>query len=84
MPEISEARIFKLRRNLADAGCDAPLIARFLALEKAQMRSEQYRLLSRHRSMLLSQLHQEQYKIDCLDHMVYTMQSEDRRTNGGK
>ena len=54
----------------------------FLALEQAGRREEQYRLLSRHKAALLEELHQEQYRIDCLDHMVYAMQSEDKR-NGG-
>ncbi len=82
MAAIAEERIFRIRRNLSDAGCDIALIGQFLALEKQQKRKEQYRLLSRHRALLLDQLHREQYKIDCLDHMVYTMKQEDKR-NGG-
>ena len=84
MAEISEECKFKIQRNLADAGCDAPLIAQFLALEQKRQRAAQYRLLFCHRTVLLEQLHQEQYKIDCLDHMIYIMQTEDRRTNGGE
>lgn len=71
-------RIFKIKRNLSDAGCDAVQIAQFLELESKQKREAQYRLLNRHKACLLSKLHQDQYKIDCLDHMVYTMQKEDK------
>ena len=81
MDTNADARIFKIRRNLSDAGCDASLITQFLELEQKQQRKEQYRLLSRHRASLLDQLHQEQYKIDCLDYMVYTMEQEDKKYN---
>lgn len=77
MGTITNDRIFRIRRNLTDAGCDAALIAQFLELEQKRKRKEQYRLLSRHRTSLLEKLHQDQYKIDCLDHMVYFMQKED-------
>lgn len=79
MDTNANARIFKIRRNLLDAGCDASLITQFLELEQKHQRKEQYRLLSRHRASLLDQLHQEQYKIDCLDYMVYTMEKEDKK-----
>ncbi len=75
--------IFKIRRNQSDAGCDAPLIEHFLELMQNQKRKEQYRLLSQHRASLLEKLHQDQYKIDCLDHMIYTMRKEDKKLNGG-
>lgn len=81
MDTNADAHIFKIRRNLSDAGCDASLITQFLELEQKQQRKEQYRLLSRHRASLLDQLHQEQYKIDCLDYMVYTMEQEDKKYN---
>ena len=72
-------RIFRIQRNLSDAGCDDAQIARFLELEQNRQRKEQYRLLRRHRIALLDALHRDQYKIDCLDHMVYTMELEDKR-----
>ena len=79
MENCTDDQIFKIQRNLSDAGCDASLIEQFLLLEKRQDRREQYRLLSRHRASLLEELHQEQYKIDCLDYMVYAMQKKDRK-----
>lgn len=75
---IPNERMFQIRRNLLDAGCDSATIEQFLKLEQQQRRKEQYRLLSRHRYFLLEKMHQDQYKIDCLDHMVYTMQKEDQ------
>ena len=77
MEAITENRIFKIRRNLSDAGCEEALIQKFLSLDQKQEREEQYRLLSRHRAALLENLHQDQYKIDCLDYMVYTMKKEE-------
>ena len=78
MREFSEERIFKIRRNLSDAGCDAVLIEKFLELDKTKKRKEQYLLLSRYNATLLENLHNDQYKIDCLDHMVYMMEKEDK------
>ena len=83
METPGDSRIFKIQRILSAAGGDVPFIERFLALERQHDRREQYRLLSLHRAALLDGLHQEQYKIDCLDHMVYTMQKEDQKKNGG-
>ena len=77
MKALTDERIFKIRRNLSDAGCSASLIARFLELEQNKNRKEQYRLLCQHRLSLLDKLHKCQYKIDCLDHMVYSRQKED-------
>ncbi len=79
MGSNTEERQFKIRRNLTDAGCSEALIARFLQLDWQQKRREQYRLLSRHKASLLEQLHHDQYKIDCLDHMVYAMCQEDQQ-----
>lgn len=79
MGAVTDDRIFKIRRNLLDAGCDDRLIARFLELEQKSNRKEQYQLLAGHRNSLLKELHQDQYKIDCLDYMVYSMEKEDRK-----
>ena len=78
----AEERIFRTTRNLEDAGCNRVQIAKFLELEEQQKRKEQYRMLKQHKAFLLEELHQDQYKIDCLDHMVYTMEKEDKQ-NGG-
>lgn len=46
METLTDDQIFKIRRNLSDAGCGVPLIEKFLLLEQNHRREEQYRLLS--------------------------------------
>ena len=77
MEAMDEDRIFRIRRNLSDAGCSASQIVQFLELEEQRKRQEQYQMLSRQRALLLKELHQDQFRFDCLDYMVFTMQKED-------
>ena len=77
MEAMDEDRIFRIRRNLSDAGCSASQIVQFLELEEQRKRQEQYQMLSRQRALLLKELHQDQFRIDCLDYIVFTMQKED-------
>lgn len=79
MKKLSEEQVFRIRRNLQDAGCSALQIMQFLDLEQRHCRREQYRLLSCHKTALLQKLHHVQYKIDCLDHLVYIMRQEDEK-----
>lgn len=82
MKEINEEQACRIRRNLRDAGCGMQIVVQFLDLEQRQCRREQYRLLSCQKEALLQKLHRIQYKIDCLDHMVYRMQQEDEAERG--
>lgn len=77
MTAAAETDIFKMQRNLSDAGFAPSLIQKFLKLSQQKKRKEQY-LLARHRAELLEELHHTQYKIDCLDYMVYAMKKEDK------
>lgn len=77
LKKISEEQAFRIRRNLQDAGCGMSVVTQFLDLEHRECRREQYRLLSCQKAALLQKLHHIQYKIDCLDHLVYTMKQED-------
>ena len=77
MEAMDEDRIFRIRRNLSDAGCSASQIVQFLELEEQRKRQEQYQMLSRQRALLLKELHRDQFRIDSLDYMVFTMQKED-------
>ena len=77
MDAMNGDRVFRIRRNLSDAGCNESQIVQFLELDEKRKRQEQYQLLSRQRALLLEELHQDQYKIDCLDYMVFAMQKED-------
>ena len=73
METLTDNQIFKIRRNLSDAGCGVPLIEKFLLLEQNHRREEQYRLLSQHRLSLLEALHQDHY-------LVYAMEKEDKES----
>ena len=46
MEAMDEDRIFRIRRNLSDAGCSASQIVQFLELEEQRKRQEQYQMLS--------------------------------------
>lgn len=74
MSEISEES--KLLCNLKDAGLDENTIQKFLELRGSGKTGEQYRLLSLQRASLLERLHADQYMIDCLDYLVYSMKKE--------
>lgn len=77
---ITGNRTFRIKRNLADAGfCESDINA-FLELDKKQKREELYAVLRRRKTKLLNELHRNQYKIDCLDHLIYTMKQEDGKS----
>lgn len=78
MKSTMKDHIFRIQRNLSDAGCDDAQIVYFLGLEQKQQRKEQYQFLKQHKAFLLKELHRNQYKIDCLDYMVYIMEKEDK------
>ena len=61
--------------NLEDAGCNPEFAERFLALEQSGQYREQLRLLSDHRRQLLDRLHREERRIDCLDYLVYQIET---------
>lgn len=79
-----DERVFRIKRNLTDAGCSKGMIEEFLALEQKHKRKEQHRLLMRHKTDLLQSLHKDQYKIDCLDHLIYVLHEEEKRTEETK
>ena len=78
MTNVTADQKLKIQRILSDAGCDESLIERFLEREAEGKKKEQYRMLTRHRIGLLKNLHLEQNRIDCLDHMVHAMKEADR------
>lgn len=79
MNTVADSRIFKIKRNLADAGFNELQGEIFFEYEKENDRVGQYRMLKEHKMRLLEKLHESQYKIDCLDHMIYTMKQEDKK-----
>lgn len=62
-----------VRRNLIDAGCDGDTVKQFMELVKAGEQQGQLKLLEKHRSILLDQVHKNEKQIDCLDYLLYQM-----------
>ncbi|MCI8409516.1 MAG: hypothetical protein HFJ09_09665 [Lachnospiraceae bacterium] len=79
MGNITENMVFRIKRNLTDAGCNHSQIEQFLDLMNKKNRQEQYRFLSNYRLKLLQKLHESEHQIDCLDFLVYSMQQEDKK-----
>lgn len=79
MEYSTDSRIFRIKRNLKDAGFNDIQTERFIACCKNNDRQGQYRMLKTQKLNLLKELHNSQYKIDCLDHMIYTMKQEDNK-----
>ena len=63
-------------QNLIDAGCEEDFIAEFMEALRKDNISKDLKLLQAHRRLLLSNLHKEQKRIDCLDYLVYKMTKE--------
>lgn len=72
-----------LIQNLTDAGCDAALKERFVALVEQGRRAEALTLLTQHRESLLKRCHAAEKKIDCLDYLVYQMEENAKKRQGG-
>lgn len=66
----------RTRRNLEDAGCPECLIAEFAEAHGDEQRVRQLRA---YRRELLSGIHAEQCKLDCLDYLIYQLDNKDRR-----
>lgn len=71
MNELTEE--FQIQRNLKDAGFDEKTIQKYFQLCYEGKQKEQEQLLSVQRTILLNQIHDSQYKIDCLDYFIYNM-----------
>ena len=77
---LTRERAFRLRRNLADAGFCEGDIEKFIKLDERGERREQFLMLENRRRALLLQLHDSQYMIDCLDHMLSVLQRKNKTT----
>ena len=60
-------------QNLIDAGCDQEMVRQCVILAKAAEKTDLLRLLSKHRSILLRTVHENQKRIDHLDFLIYQM-----------
>lgn len=77
MPEASDTWGI-LYQNLIDAGCGEEMARRCVRLVRDGKASEMLRLLFRHRRVLLDAVHLNQKQIDCLDHLVYQTEKQQR------
>ncbi len=75
MTEQTDAQA--LRDDLKAAGCDAKTTERFLQMEAAGERCEQFSLLAAHRQRLLDRVHRDERRISCLDYLVYQLHRRD-------
>lgn len=58
-------------QNLRDAGCDESFITKYIDLQSKGKLAQQFNLLNCHRCGLLTSLHEQQRKLDCLDYLIY-------------
>lgn len=65
-----------ITQNLKDAGCSSQVIDQFFELSERHNTDGQFRLLMKHRSLLLDRIHTDQKQIDCLDYLIYRMKKE--------
>ena len=59
-----------------DAGCDEALEKQLIVLKQTGQTDEFLRLLAKHKTSLLADLHRVQKRIDCLDFLVYKTKKE--------
>lgn len=62
-----------LNQNLIDSGCTKEVIDEFFLLFEQKRKKEALRLLAKHKSELLDNLHDSQNKIDCLDYLIFNL-----------
>ena len=70
--------------NLRDAGCDEALVQQYCEIANQPIPEEaasgrQAQLLRGYRRELLERLHDDQRKIDCLDHLLYLLRANCQR-----
>lgn len=68
-----------MMQNLKDAGCDAQETAKVLKLYDRGKISEAIQHLRRHRLIIMEELHKSQFKVDCLDFLVYHMEKRQKQ-----
>ena len=71
---MTEQRIFKIQRNLTDAGMNETEIAECISLIEQNRYTELNRLLKKHRMSLLNSVHTYNARIDCLDYFIHTLE----------
>ncbi|MEG0593034.1 MAG: hypothetical protein RR512_06940 [Coprobacillus sp.] len=66
----------RIKQNLIDAGCEKDLTIQCIKLYKNNETKKLTNQLIIHRKSLLNNLHQTQYKIDCLDYLLCQLKNK--------
>lgn len=69
-----------LLQNLTDAGCDAGTKETYLQFHREGKTKERLKLLSRQRKQLLTTIHENQKRLDCLDYLIHTIEDTEATT----
>ena len=64
-------------QNLIDAGCDNSFAEKYTRLILDGKTQSVLNILSNHRKKLLDQVHTNQKRIDCLDHLIYKIEKSE-------
>ena len=66
----------KLACCLRDAGCGDEFVERFM---NSSCASEKLGMLARRRAALLDALHADQRRLECLDYIIFSIRSDEKR-----
>lgn len=75
MPEFQNKDMI-FYQNLIDAGCKKTDIEKWILMYENKEEKKLVKQLVHYRKSLLDDLHQAQYKIDCLDYLLYKLKSK--------
>ena len=70
--------IEKVIVNMGDAGCSSADIERVSSLHEAGLDDERLKCLRRCRCDLIEELHRNQRKVDCMDHLIRATENTGR------
>lgn len=73
MAEFSDIRGIVMQ-NLIDAGCNSALAEYYAQLILDGKMQSALNILGKHRKHLLDEVHTNQKRIDCLDHLIYKIE----------
>lgn len=71
----------RILRNLQDAGCDENTMNAFFQITGEKNTERRLLLLGKHRKQLLSQIHETQKQIDCLDYLIFEIEKRQKTNN---
>ena len=71
----------RILRNLQDAGCDENIMNAFFQITGEKKTERRLLLLGKHRKQLLSQIHETQKQIDCLDYLMFEIEKRQKTNN---